>query len=432
MLTTLLNGLRGTLRTRSTTTPLPSPIRPAPRRIIRRTLGGALVLAVLAVIAARVGGRWTSHAGPSGEVATATVAKQAFLRRITADGTLRAVKATEVVVPETPGVWVARKLAWLAPDGSVVKAGDVIVRFDPSDAAKQLREAQADLDSADARLRQEQVRSAATIVDREAAATRARQEADQARQFQAKDPLVFSRNDIIVGRDRREARGGEAGAGRAGCEERCAAWRARASSCPRSRATGPSSRSTTPGPRSRTWRSARPATASSCSAATTTASSPSSARSCLPITPSPTSRCRVRWRPSCSCSRSMARGLEVGQPVDVVVTSRPELAVPRHDPDRRQARQAAPGMGPRTVRQRGRRARPHRPRRDEARPARARDAGAGPPGCARRAAPGRVRARGHAPSSIAAARMASRRSPSSSVRQARAASWSPRALQKAT
>ncbi len=169
---------------------------PALRPIIRRTLRGALVLAVLVAAGARAR-RWSSHVG-RGDVATATVATQAFQRRVTADGTLRAVKATEVVVPETPGMWITRKLAWLAPDGSAVQAGDVILRFDPSDADKQLREAQADLESAEARLRQEQLRAAATTADRKAAAARAREEADQARQFQAKDPQIYSRNEIIV------------------------------------------------------------------------------------------------------------------------------------------------------------------------------------------------------------------------------------------
>src|SRR4051812_6154223 len=54
-----------------------------------------------------------------------------FVRRVTAEGNLKAVKATPLTAPmDTPG---AMKIAWIADDGSVVKNGDVVVRFDPTD-----------------------------------------------------------------------------------------------------------------------------------------------------------------------------------------------------------------------------------------------------------------------------------------------------------
>ena len=133
------------------------------------------------------------------EVPTVTIAKASFERRVTAEGNLRAVTATPVVVPSIDGLWGSLKLAWLAPDGSAVKAGDPIARFDRADAEKQLREAQVDLESADARLSEEHLKSDASDLDHAHTATLARQRAEQARQFQAKDPALFSRNEIIEG-----------------------------------------------------------------------------------------------------------------------------------------------------------------------------------------------------------------------------------------
>jgi HlyD family secretion protein len=171
--------------------------QPARRRTTPHVMRGALALVGL-LTAGSAAGRWSSHAGSAPEdVASVTVTKQAFVRRVTAEGTLRAVTGTEVVPPETAGMYVPRKLAWLALDGTAVAAGDIIVRFDPSEAERQLRDAQADLDTADVKLREAQLDAAQALADRDAAATLARDEATQKRQFQATDPMSYSRNEII-------------------------------------------------------------------------------------------------------------------------------------------------------------------------------------------------------------------------------------------
>ncbi len=119
------------------------------------------------------------------------------MRRVTAEGNLRAVKTTRLTVPRGEGPMGPLKIAWLAPDGTMVKAGDVVVRFDPSEPEKQLRDGQADLDSARAKLRQEAVKSDAAIADRDTDAVMARKELEQTQRFQSKDPMIFSRNQII-------------------------------------------------------------------------------------------------------------------------------------------------------------------------------------------------------------------------------------------
>ena len=73
----------------------------------------------------------------------------------------------------------------------------MIARLDPSAAQKGLVEAQADLAAADANLASERVKSTTSVAEADAAVAIATQELDQQRKFQATDPEIFSRNQII-------------------------------------------------------------------------------------------------------------------------------------------------------------------------------------------------------------------------------------------
>src|SRR5262249_42028006 len=117
-----------------------------------------------------------------------------FVRHVTAEGNLRAVKATRVSAPNGGA---PMKIAWIAVDGAAVKKGEVIVRFDPTDPEKKLRDGQSDLDSANAKLAEENVKSKSKVADRESDADLAKDELDKARKFQSKDQKIFSRNQII-------------------------------------------------------------------------------------------------------------------------------------------------------------------------------------------------------------------------------------------
>ncbi len=164
----------------------------------RRRVAGAV--ATLAVVAALGGGAWRflrrgGDAGPGG-VPTFVVAEDRLVRRVSAEGNLRAVKATPLIVPKTSGFG-AMKIAWLAPDGGIVKQGDVVVRFDRTDPEKQLADGRADLASANARLAAEQIKAGAAVAARDTAAKLASDELAQTRRFQSKDKEIFSRNQII-------------------------------------------------------------------------------------------------------------------------------------------------------------------------------------------------------------------------------------------
>src|SRR3954469_11853172 len=148
-------------------------------------------LAITVIVLAAIGGGGWYTLGKSAhkaEVPTHKVTKSAFVRRVTADGNLRAVKATPISPPsQNAGFDGPMKIAWIAQDGKPVKTGEVVVRFDSTSQEKQLRQGEADLAAADAKLAGEQIRGKSAIDSRDAAARMAQDELEQQRKFQSKD-----------------------------------------------------------------------------------------------------------------------------------------------------------------------------------------------------------------------------------------------------
>jgi len=161
---------------------------------VKKTILAILVLGALGFGVGKVlrGG----HAAVHDDVTTFTVKKDKFVRRVNAEGNLRAVKATPISAPQSMGLG-ALKIAWLATDGTLVKKGDVLVKFDPSEPEKQLRDGEADRAKADAQLKAESIKSKAAVADRATDATMAKDELEQTRRFQSKDSQIFSRNQIV-------------------------------------------------------------------------------------------------------------------------------------------------------------------------------------------------------------------------------------------
>jgi RND family efflux transporter MFP subunit len=131
----------------------------------------------------------------AGGVPVLKVERERFVRRVPAQGNLKAVKATPVSVP--PGSPVPYRIGWVAPDGSRVKAGEVVVRFDNSDLVKQLTDAQDDQKSAGFKIRKQEIEGKAELSKLDRTADLARDELESAGKFQKKDELVYSRNEII-------------------------------------------------------------------------------------------------------------------------------------------------------------------------------------------------------------------------------------------
>ena len=131
----------------------PTPPSPGKRRItwraVRRTGLWALLIAAIAA-----GGFATYRlraAKAEGDLPVAPVRKGDFLVVVRARGELKARTSVQVTAPvNVPEL----RIVWLASQGGAIKAGDPIVRFDPSSARNQLNEKKAALQQAQAALDQ--------------------------------------------------------------------------------------------------------------------------------------------------------------------------------------------------------------------------------------------------------------------------------------
>jgi multidrug efflux pump subunit AcrA (membrane-fusion protein) len=163
-----------------------------PRTRLWLGLVGVVLAALLAL------GAFVPLAGSLGDVSDVPVfrvEKQDFVLRVPAQGNLQAVRATPITVPMgVPGPF---RIGWLAPDGSRVRAGDVVIRFDPSEIEKRLANAEDDLAETRLKMSKEQIEGSAELRKLERDAEMARVELENARQFQKKDEVIFSRADII-------------------------------------------------------------------------------------------------------------------------------------------------------------------------------------------------------------------------------------------
>jgi multidrug efflux pump subunit AcrA (membrane-fusion protein) len=132
--------------------------------------------------------------GPVSSVPVVTVAPGPFARRVKAEGNLKATKATPLVAPGTD---ISLKIAWLAEDGSPVKKGDVVVRFDSTQTEKNLDAGRADRGTSVARAVKSEAESGAVIRNLDRDGIQSHRELESARTFQSKDPEIFSRHAII-------------------------------------------------------------------------------------------------------------------------------------------------------------------------------------------------------------------------------------------
>ena len=124
------------------------------------------------------------------------VSAEPFSRRVTAEGNLEAVVATPIAPPQGAGGGRPMKLAWLAPDGTEVTKGEVVVRFDPTELEQQLESGQSDLAAARAKLGRERIDARSAERGRATSAELATLELERTRRFQNVDEEIFSRHQI--------------------------------------------------------------------------------------------------------------------------------------------------------------------------------------------------------------------------------------------
>ncbi|HLH05540.1 MAG TPA: efflux RND transporter periplasmic adaptor subunit [Bryobacteraceae bacterium] len=120
---------------------------------IRRGLKLATrVLVALLVIAGSVWAvrRWRQSSNPV-DAPTAAARQGDFLVTVRCRGALAARRSVQMTAPlDVPDL----QIVWLAPPGSRVKPGQVVIRFDPSKSQQDLKEKQSALDQAQATLDQ--------------------------------------------------------------------------------------------------------------------------------------------------------------------------------------------------------------------------------------------------------------------------------------
>ncbi len=120
---------------------------------------------------------------------------EAFVRRVTAEGYLKAVEATPLTAPEDSKR--PMKIAWVALDGSEVEEGDIVVRFDASEMQRMLEDSKDDVTSAQRQISREKTIGASTARGRDRTAQLAAVEEKMARELQTDDERILSRNEII-------------------------------------------------------------------------------------------------------------------------------------------------------------------------------------------------------------------------------------------
>jgi HlyD family secretion protein len=161
-------------------TPHPNPLPTAVT--LRRGEGTVIALLALLVFAA------CSH---SDDIATYKVEPTTFTRRVGAEGTLKAVKATPITAPEAATA--PLKVSWMADDGALLHKGEVIVRFDATDFENLLLTGREDRSTASNKLVKTSSAASATRKNLGRDAHLAQSDLDAAKQFKFDDAEVFSR-----------------------------------------------------------------------------------------------------------------------------------------------------------------------------------------------------------------------------------------------
>ena len=129
------------------------------------------------------------------DVAVYKVAPTRFARRVTADGNLKAKNSATLSAPQQADG--PLKVAWIADDGSLLKKGDLVARFDATDFVLLLRTGNEDLATAGNKRTKTDVDTRTTRTNLQRDAKQADAELLSARMFRFDDAEVFSRYQRI-------------------------------------------------------------------------------------------------------------------------------------------------------------------------------------------------------------------------------------------
>ena len=111
-----------------------------PRPFKNKYVLGGILLAVLVLVAVLI-----STSGNYADIPTYKAKRDNFLVTITESGEIRAKKSLSIMAPRIRG---NLKIVYLIPEGTYVKPGDIVCKFDPSEAVTNLRDAESRLEIA--------------------------------------------------------------------------------------------------------------------------------------------------------------------------------------------------------------------------------------------------------------------------------------------
>jgi multidrug efflux pump subunit AcrA (membrane-fusion protein) len=152
----------------------------------------AFIAALLTIVAV---GAVVALRPSSDDIPVFQVEEREFVRRVTAEGTLRAVKSTPINAPSRARRGL--KIATLLDNGSEVKKGDVLVTFDPTEFETQLFDGETLYENSENKLDKQGVLATAVQLNLTRDVRTAEDEYQSASQFAEKDADVFSRFDVI-------------------------------------------------------------------------------------------------------------------------------------------------------------------------------------------------------------------------------------------
>ncbi|HUJ14835.1 MAG TPA: HlyD family efflux transporter periplasmic adaptor subunit [Thermoanaerobaculia bacterium] len=128
-------------------------------------------------------------------IPTYTAEPAQFARRVTADGVLKAVKATPLSAPMN--IQQTLRIASIADDGAFVKKDQVVVTFDPTDFQKDLLGGNEDRETAENKISKTVTLADATRTNLKRDARQADAELIAAKHFKYDDAEIFSRYQRI-------------------------------------------------------------------------------------------------------------------------------------------------------------------------------------------------------------------------------------------
>jgi len=139
------------------------------------------------------------------------VAPSNFVRRVTAEGNLKAVKATPLSAPQQADS--PLKIAWIADEGTLLHKDDLVVRFDATDFSIALASGKDNRGTADNKHLRANVDSSTTKTNLLRDARQAEEELAAARRAHIDDAEIFSRyqqieselDELLAGEKRKHA-----------------------------------------------------------------------------------------------------------------------------------------------------------------------------------------------------------------------------------